>query len=169
VRPVARLKVPIEEDRRKLDDIDRRILRLLQKDGRMSITEIARRIGGLTKVAVSYRVRRLIKTGVILGFTAKVDPEMLGQSFLFATQLVMKEKSGPRSELAARKVASLKGVQFVFLTFGEYDAFVIARAEDAAAARDLVYEMYRKGGAIASTTWVSHTPVKESTEVQINL
>jgi Lrp/AsnC family leucine-responsive transcriptional regulator len=150
---------------KRIDDIDRKILRMLQKDGRMSLTEMARRIG-LTKVAVSYRVRRLRKSGVIEGFNVKISPEMVGQSFLFATQLVMKEK-GPQAELIARKIASLKGVQIVFLTFGQYDIFVVARAEDTASARDLVYEMYGAGGIIGSTTWVSHTLVKESTEVQI--
>jgi Lrp/AsnC family leucine-responsive transcriptional regulator len=150
---------------KRIDDVDRKILRMLQKDGRMSLTEMARRIG-LTKVAVSYRVRRLRKSGMIEGFSAKIRPEMVGQGFLFATQLVMKEK-GPQAEVVARKIASLKGVQIVFLTFGQYDIFVVARAEDTASARDLVYEMYGAGGIIESTTWVSHTLVKESTEVQI--
>jgi Lrp/AsnC family leucine-responsive transcriptional regulator len=150
---------------KKIDDVDRKILRMLQKDGRISLTEMARRIG-LTKVAVSYRVRRLKKSGVIEGFNAKIRPEMVGQGFLFATQLVMKEK-GPQAELVARKIATLKGVQIVFLTFGQYDIFVVARAGDTASARELVYEMYGAGGIIGSTTWVSHTLVKESTEVQI--
>jgi Lrp/AsnC family leucine-responsive transcriptional regulator len=158
--------VAVGRKRGKLDEIDLRILRMLQKDGRMSLTEMARKIGGLTKVAVSYRVRRLLKSGVIQGFNAKVNPEMVGQGFLFATQLVMSEK-GPQAELAARKIAALKGVQFVFLTFGEYDAFVLARAEDATSARDLVYEMYRVAGVVGSATWVGHTLIKESTELQI--
>jgi len=151
---------------KRMDDIDLKILRMLQRDGRVSLTAMARRIGGLTKVAVSYRVRRLMKSGVIEGFNAKIRPEMVGQGFLFATQLIMKEK-GPQAELVARKIAALKGVEFVFLTFGQYDAFVIARAGDATSARALVYQMYEVGGVAGSATWVSHTVVKESTEVEI--
>jgi Lrp/AsnC family leucine-responsive transcriptional regulator len=151
---------------KRIDEVDRKILLILQQDGRMSLTEIAKRIGGMTKVAVSYRVRQLVKSGVIQGFNAKINPEMVGQGFLFATQLVLREK-GPRALLAARKIASLKGVQYLFLTFGEYDVFVIARAEDEMAARDLVYDMFKAGGVTRSATWVGHTVVKESTEIRV--
>jgi Lrp/AsnC family leucine-responsive transcriptional regulator len=149
-----------------IDDVDRKILLMLQRDGRMSLTEMARRIGGLTKVAVSYRVRRLRSTGVIQGFHARINPERVGQGFLFATQLVLKNK-GPGAILAAKRIAALSGVQSVFLTFGEYDALVLARAQDAGTARDLVYQMYQMGGVVRSATWISHTVVKESVDVRI--
>lgn len=125
---------------RKIDNIDRKILFMLQRDGRMSLTELARRIGGLTKVAVSYRVKRLQKMGIIEGFHARLNPQLLGEGLLFATQLVLKNK-GPDGVVIARKIAALKGVQYVFLTFGDYDAFVLARAPTESSARSCIQDV----------------------------
>ena len=151
---------------KRIDEIDRKILLMLQRDGRMSLTELARRIGGLTKVAVSYRVKRLQRIGIIEGFHARLNPQLLGEGILFVTQLVLENK-GPRGLLVARKIAALRGVQYVFLTFGDYDAFVLARAANESAARDLVYEMYQTGGVVSSATRISHTVVKESVDIRI--
>jgi len=60
-----------------LDDIDRRIIVLLQEDGRMSSREIARRLGGLSDRAVRYRVDRLVKSKVIY-IGAVVNNEAIG-------------------------------------------------------------------------------------------
>jgi uncharacterized protein with GYD domain len=58
-------------------------------------------------------------------------------------------------------------VQSIYLTFGDFDAVVIARTSDAIAARDLVYRMFRTGGVQSSRTLIVHTLVKESLEVDI--
>ncbi len=51
-----------------LDELDRKILRLLSTDGRMTVKDIARRVS-LTSPAVSERIRRMEKSGVIAGYT----------------------------------------------------------------------------------------------------
>ena len=61
----------------RLDETDRNILRELQEDGRVSYTELGRRVA-LTAPAVAERVRRLEESGVITGFRAHVDPAALG-------------------------------------------------------------------------------------------
>lgn len=60
-----------------LDPIDWRILEELQQDGRLSYTELGRRVA-LTAPAVAERVRRLEESGVIRGFHADVEPSGLG-------------------------------------------------------------------------------------------
>lgn len=60
-----------------LDEFDRKILTVLREDGRITMTELAQRIG-LSKTPCQQRVRRLVETGVILGFRAIVDPAQLG-------------------------------------------------------------------------------------------
>jgi Lrp/AsnC family transcriptional regulator, leucine-responsive regulatory protein len=60
-----------------LDDVDRRILSELQQDGRLSMAELGRRVN-LSSPAVADRVQRLERTGVILGYRARVDPRALG-------------------------------------------------------------------------------------------
>lgn len=60
-----------------LDDIDRRIITLLQEDGRMSSLEISRRLGGPSDRAVRYRIERLLKSRVIF-IGAVVNAEAIG-------------------------------------------------------------------------------------------
>jgi len=63
----------------KIDKIDRKIIELLKRDGRMSYRKIAEEIGR-TEVTVRRRVRKLIKEGVIRRFTVVIDPVKIGKS-----------------------------------------------------------------------------------------
>lgn len=60
-----------------LDDVDRAVVEALQRDGRMSVADLARTIS-LSPSATAERLRRLTDGGVITGFTATVDAEALG-------------------------------------------------------------------------------------------
>jgi Lrp/AsnC family leucine-responsive transcriptional regulator len=60
-----------------VDGTDRRLLHELQRDGRLSIAELGRRIG-LSSPAVAERLRRLESDGVITGYHAEIDPHSLG-------------------------------------------------------------------------------------------
>jgi Lrp/AsnC family transcriptional regulator, leucine-responsive regulatory protein len=60
-----------------LDDINRRLLEELQRDGRVAFAELGRRVG-LSAPAVAERVGRLERDGVITGYRADVDPRALG-------------------------------------------------------------------------------------------
>jgi DNA-binding Lrp family transcriptional regulator len=63
-----------------MDALDRRIIAELQHDGRLPNVELADRIG-LTPAPCLRRVRRLESDGVILGYTARIDPGALGRGF----------------------------------------------------------------------------------------
>ncbi|MEV4946583.1 Lrp/AsnC family transcriptional regulator [Streptomyces sp. NPDC053755] len=60
-----------------LDDIDRAILELLQKDGRLTGAEVGRRVG-LSQPAAGARIQRLERSGVITGYRAVVAPAAVG-------------------------------------------------------------------------------------------
>ncbi len=60
-----------------MEKLDRRILSLLARDGRMSYTDIGKETG-LSTSAAQQRVRRLEQRGVIKGYTAVLDPAELG-------------------------------------------------------------------------------------------
>jgi Lrp/AsnC family leucine-responsive transcriptional regulator len=64
-----------------LDDLDFKILGYLQEDGRMAHTAIARLVE-LSSPAVTSRVQRLEKAGLIRGYTALINPEPVGQGLL---------------------------------------------------------------------------------------
>lgn len=80
-----------EPDDTRLDEIDWRILEELQEDGRVSYTELGRRVA-LTAPAVAERVRRLEEAGVIKGFHADVDATKVGFPI---TAFVRWTSSGP--------------------------------------------------------------------------
>ncbi len=79
----ARMK-PNPDDLPALDAVDRRILAELQEDGRMTNVELARR-AGISAPPCLRRVRRLEEAGVIRGYHADTDPQLLGwQIMVFA-------------------------------------------------------------------------------------
>jgi Lrp/AsnC family transcriptional regulator, leucine-responsive regulatory protein len=84
---------------RENDLTTRRILDELQRDGRLSLAELGRRVG-LSPPAVAERVSRLERDGVITGCHARIDPRALG----FALGVVIRVRPAPR-EIA--KVAAL--------------------------------------------------------------
>ncbi|MEM7143077.1 MAG: Lrp/AsnC family transcriptional regulator [Actinomycetota bacterium] len=61
-----------------MDSLDRKIIAELQIDGRMSVTDLAERLP-LSLSATSERLKRLIDSGTIAGFAARVDPELAGR------------------------------------------------------------------------------------------
>jgi Lrp/AsnC family leucine-responsive transcriptional regulator len=87
------------DERTGVDETTRRILAELQRDGRVSLAELGRRVG-LSPPAVAERVSRLERDGVITGYHARIDPRALG----FALGVVIRVRPAPR-EIA--KVAEL--------------------------------------------------------------
>ncbi len=74
-----------------MDDHDRQIVRLLEQDGRMTVTELASHVG-LTPPSVRDRIRRMEDRGIIAGFTVTVDPASLG--FQLAAVVRIKPRPG---------------------------------------------------------------------------
>jgi Lrp/AsnC family leucine-responsive transcriptional regulator len=68
-------------DMKELDDTDRQLLALLQKDDRLSLADLGKGVG-LAASSVNERVKRLVTRGVIEGFHARVAPEALGLDLL---------------------------------------------------------------------------------------
>jgi Lrp/AsnC family leucine-responsive transcriptional regulator len=66
---------------RELDDIDRKLVALLQDDDRPALAELSKQIGAAVST-INDRIKRLVNQGVIAGFHARVDPEKLGLELL---------------------------------------------------------------------------------------
>jgi Lrp/AsnC family transcriptional regulator, leucine-responsive regulatory protein len=81
-----------------LDDINRKILALLQRDARLSNAEIAKEVG-LTISSVHERVKKLEKAGIIKGYVAVVDPEMLGKPLLAFLRITVSSHDKARQEI----------------------------------------------------------------------
>jgi Lrp/AsnC family leucine-responsive transcriptional regulator len=73
-----------------LDEIDRELISILADDGRIAMSELARRIG-LSAPSTAERVRRLETVGVIQGFAVQIDPRALG----YTLQAIVRVKPLP--------------------------------------------------------------------------
>jgi Lrp/AsnC family transcriptional regulator, regulator for asnA, asnC and gidA len=107
-----------------LDDMDRRIIEQLQKDGRKPYTQIASKVG-LSEAAVRQRVQRLVESNVVQ-IVAVTDPRVLG----FGRQALIALKVEGDTRLVADVIASLPEVEYVVLTAGSHDILVEVVAED---------------------------------------
>lgn len=76
-----------------LDAIDRRILAILQENGRLSNQEIAERVN-LSPSPCLRRMRRLEETGVITGYVARLDPKKLGLDLLAYVSVRLEKRGG---------------------------------------------------------------------------
>lgn len=77
-----------------MEDLDRRIVDLLTKDGRISYTDLGKALGMSTS-AVHQRVRRLEERGVVTGYTATVDHRALGQELTAFMSVTPLDPSAP--------------------------------------------------------------------------
>ena len=76
----------------KLGKIDRKILRCLQRDGRISYTDLAREVG-LSVTPCIERVKRLERNGYILGYSAQLRPEQLDAGLVVFVQIRLNHTS----------------------------------------------------------------------------
>ena len=89
-----------------LDRFDRAILAVLAEDGRISIADLARRIG-LSKSPTQARLRRLEAEGVITGYRALIDPIRLGLDHVAFVEVRLEDTTGANPDaLGARIIAS---------------------------------------------------------------
>ncbi|WP_144157485.1 Lrp/AsnC family transcriptional regulator [Paraburkholderia sp. BCC1885] len=77
-----------------MDAIDRRILAILQENGRLSNQEIAERVN-LSPSPCLRRIRRLEESGVIRGYVALLDPQQLGLDLLAYVNVRLEKRGGP--------------------------------------------------------------------------
>jgi Lrp/AsnC family leucine-responsive transcriptional regulator len=104
-----------------IDDVDRRILAVLQKNARTSNADIARMVGKAPS-AVLQRIRKLEKSGVIQGYEAKIDPRAVGLGLTAFIMVLADEQVG--STRGGEELAELPGVQAVHYCAGR-DAYML--------------------------------------------
>jgi DNA-binding Lrp family transcriptional regulator len=113
----------------RLDDVDQRIIALLQEDARASYAEIGA-IVSLSAPAVKRRVDRLRSAGVIRGYTAVIDPGAVGWTTEAFVELFCTGRTSPQQLRAAAK--RHPAVVGAYTISGEADALVHLRAVDMA-------------------------------------
>ncbi len=150
-----------------LTKIDRHILRELQNDGRITYSELARRVG-LTTTPCMERVKKLERQGVITGYSARVNPQVLGAGLVVFVQIRLSRTS--QDIFSDFKVAArgLEEVQECYLVSGNFDYLIKARVGDMHAYREFLGEtILTLPGVQESMSYVVMEEVKETMTIRV--
>ena len=147
---------------RKLDRIDQQILDILQHDGRIAISELASRVN-LSTTPCSERVKRLERDGIIMGYYARLNPQLVDRNLLVFLEIKLSAKSGDVFDQVARDLVEIPEVLECHLISGEFDYLVKARLKEMSAYRCLLGDLLKKVPSSASShSYIVMEEVKES-------
>lgn len=135
------------DDPPKLDAVDRRLLAALEADARASVSHLAERCH-ISRATAYTRLERLQATGVIVGFTTRIDHQRAGLGITAIVNVTMQQKSW-RHALAV--MAELPGVAMVAATTGDDDVVLLVRAPDLTALRDVILDRLQNLDEVRST------------------
>ena len=113
----------------KLDNIDKKILRELQNDGRITNVELARRVD-ISAPPCLRRVRSLEDRGVIQGYHAQLDPHSLGYDVMVFVMVGLETQSDHDLKEFEAQVNEWPMVRECYMLNGEYDFFLKVVAKD---------------------------------------
>jgi|TARA_R110002012_G_scaffold91371_3_gene222540 Lrp/AsnC family leucine-responsive transcriptional regulator len=134
----------------KMDRFDATILSVLAEDGRISITDLAKRIG-LSKSPTQARLKRLEEAGVILGYRALLDPVRLGLDHVAFVEVRLSDTRESALMAFNAAVIEVPEIEQAHMIAGNFDYLLKVRTRD--------MEAYRKflGETITALPFVSNT------------
>lgn len=134
----------------RLDRIDRNILDALSRDARLSMAELARRVG-LSKTPVQARLKRLEKEGFIRGYAAIIDRERMGEGHVAFVQVTLSDTRSDALESFNRAVLTVPEIDQCHMIAASFDYLLKVRTRDIQAYRRVL------GEKISRLPHVSHT------------
>jgi Lrp/AsnC family leucine-responsive transcriptional regulator len=151
----------------KLDATDRRILMELQKDGRITNQDLAKRIH-LSPAACFDRVKRLRERGVIKGYSAILNPVEIGLPLIIFVEVHMERASKNAFEMFAAAVCRVPEVLECHLVAGGFDYLIKARMRDMESYRVFLGETLLQFPGVRQTrTYAVLEEVKSTTQLPV--
>jgi Lrp/AsnC family leucine-responsive transcriptional regulator len=142
-----------------MDDIDRRIVQLLQDNARMSYAELARQVG-LTSPSVQERVSKLERNEVITGYRAQVNPDAVGLGITALIGIVA--TAGSEYADMADAIHAIKEVESCYFMAGEESYLLKVRVGTMAQLEHLVTRLSRLPGVGGTRTTIALSTKWES-------
>src|SRR3954464_14672498 len=150
-----------------LDEIDRRILRLLQQNARLSNAELAQKVG-LSVSPVWRRVRALEESGVITGYQALVDPAAVGLAVTVFIHVSLEKQVEPALEAFEAAVRRRPEVMECYLMTGDADYLLRIFVRDLGEyERFLMDHLTRIRGIASIKSSFALRPVKHGSELPL--
>jgi len=151
-----------------LDRTDKRILTVLQADGRISTVDLAERIG-LSPTATSERLKRLTREGYITGYGARLDPRKLGLELLVFVEVSLDKTTPDIFERFAEAVRRAPEVLECHMVAGGFDYLVKARVADMEAYRRFLGDVLLSLPGVTETrTYAVMEEVKSDGALPVN-
>ncbi len=144
-----------------LDRFDLAILRILSTDGRVSATELSRRIG-LSKSPAQARLKRLEETGVITGYRALLDPIRMGLAHVAFVEVRLSDTREAALQAFNKAVVQIAEVEQCHMIASRFDYLLKVRTADIQAYRRVLAEQISALPHVAGTsTYVAMEAVKD--------
>ena len=151
-----------------LDNIDNNILRILQNDGRISIVNLAERVG-LTKTPCLTRLRRLEKTGYIDGYQARINPHKVDQSYLVYVQIKLENTTSQTLRNFNQAARATPDIMSCHMLSGGYDYLLKIRTRDMASYRELLGDVIASlPGVLTTASFPVMEEVMDRTTIRIS-
>jgi len=148
-----------------LDDIDVEILKILQKDCRVTLDQMSKMLN-VPKSTLHYRIKRLEKQGVIEGYYAKINPAKLGKEYITVT--LVRAKYGPGyHKKVGEKLAKLPGVWAVYFVLGETDFIILTRSNSRETFMKTLEQMINSKEIERTSTMVVTEIIKEDPRIEL--
>ncbi|MFF4776814.1 Lrp/AsnC family transcriptional regulator [Microtetraspora fusca] len=138
-----------------MEEIDRRIVSLLARDGRMSFTDLAKETG-LSVSAVHQRVRRLEKRGVIRGYAALVDYDEIGLPMTAFISIKPIDPAAPDD--APIRLSHITAIEACHSVAGDESYILKVRVASPIALEELLQQIRASANVSTRTTIVLSTP-----------
>ena len=144
-----------------LDLFDKKILDVLSGDGRISISELARRIN-LSKTPTQARVRRLEAEGYIVGYRAMLDPIRLGLDHVAFVEVTLSDTREDALTKFNHEASQIGEIEQCHMIAGNFDYLLKVRTRSMPAYRKVLGEKISALPHVANTkTFVAMQSVKE--------
>ena len=147
-----------------LDDLDKKLITILQDDARVSASEISRKTG-YNENTVRYRIDRLKKVGVIKEFTALLNPRMIGLP-IAAIMMITTEPNQLREVF--ERLAMLEETKHILQATGKHDLIVVAHYPNMKAMNDASQKIKSISGIKEAEIHLATGMIKVDTKFNVN-
>ena len=134
-----------------LDQFDRRILSALAEDGRMSVTDLAKRVG-LSNTPCQLRLKRLLAEGYIEGFKAVLNPVKMGLDHVAFAEVKLTNTHEDALRAFNEAVKKIPEVEECHMIAGRFDYLLKIRTRDIRRYRHILGERISELPFVASTS-----------------
>jgi Lrp/AsnC family transcriptional regulator, regulator for asnA, asnC and gidA len=147
-----------------LDNLDKKLITILQDDARASASEISRKTG-YNENTIRYRIERLKKSGVVKEFTALLNPRMIG---LPVAAIMMITTEPNQLKEVFERLAELEETKHILQATGRHDLIVVAHYTDMESMNEASQKIKSMDGVKEAEIHLATGLIKVETKFDVN-